>query len=70
MSLRLATFKDDETGEIIPKMREQLQELSGVDITDVNGQLKNTYDIYLEIGKVFNTLDKNSQLQIGEILGG
>ena len=70
MSMRLATFKDDETGEIIPKMAESIKELTNVDITDINGQLKNTYDIYNEIGKVYKDLDKNSQMQLNEILGG
>lgn len=70
LSMRLATFKDDETGEVIPQMAEKIKELSDVDITDVNGQLKNTYDIYTEIGKVYKDLDKNTQLQLNEILGG
>lgn len=70
LSMRLATFKDDETGEIIPKMAESIKSLTNVDITDLNGQLKNTYDIYMEIGQVYKDLDKNSQLQINEILGG
>ena len=70
LSMRLATFKDAETGEVIPQMAEKIKELSGVDITDLNGQLKNTYDIYTEIGKVYKDLDKNTQLQLNEILGG
>lgn len=70
LSMRLATFKDDETGEIIPKMAESIKSLTNVDITDLNGQLKNTYDIYMEIGQVYKDLDRNSQLQINEILGG
>lgn len=70
LSMRLATFKDTETGEVIPKMAEKIKELSGVDITDLNGQLKNTYDIYTEIGKVYKDLDKNTQMQLNEILGG
>ena len=70
LSMRLATFKDDETGEVIPKMAESIKELTNVDITDVNGQLKSTYDIYNEIGKVYNDLDKNSKMQLNEILGG
>lgn len=35
LSMRLATFKDDETGEVIPQMAEKIKELSDVDITDV-----------------------------------
>lgn len=68
--MRLATFKDTETGEVIPKMAEKIKELSGVNITDLNGQLKNTYDIYTEIGKVYKDLDQNTQMQLNEILGG
>lgn len=70
LSMRLATFKDTETGEVIPQMAEKIKELSGVDITDINGQLKNTYDIYTEIGKVYKDLDQNTQMQLNEILGG
>lgn len=68
--MRLATFKDTETGEVIPQMAEKIKQLSGVDITDLNGQLKNTYDIYTEIGKVYKDLDQNTQMQLNEILGG
>lgn len=70
LSMRLATFKDTETGEVIPQMAEKIKELSGVNITGLNGQLKNTYEIYTEIGKVYKDLDKNTQLQLNEILGG
>lgn len=70
LSMRLATFKDTETGEVIPQMAEKIKELSGVDITDINGQLKNTYDIYTEIGRVYKDLDQNTQMQLNEILGG
>lgn len=70
LSMRLATFKDTETGEVIPQMAEKIKELSGVDITDLNGQLRNTYDIYTEIGKVYKDLDQNTQMQLNEILGG
>ena len=70
LSMRLATFKDTETGEVIPQMAEKIKELTNVDITDLNGQLKNTYDIYTEIGKVYKDLDQNTQMQLNEILGG
>lgn len=70
LSMRLATFKDTETGEVIPQMTEKIKELTNVDITDLNGQLKNTYDIYTEIGKVYKDLDQNTQMQLNEILGG
>ena len=36
LSMRLATFKDTETGEVIPQMAEKIKELSGVNITGLN----------------------------------
>ena len=70
--MRLATFKDSETGEVFPKMAEDIKRLTNntVNLTDASGKLKSTFQIYKEIGKVYKDLDQSSQLQLNELLGG
>ena len=68
ISLRLATFKD-ENGEVIPKLAGDLGAL-GVQVTDSSGQIRSTFDIFRDLGKIFKDLDKNTQLQLSEMLGG
>ena len=72
MSMRLATFKDSDTGEVFPKMADDIKRLTNntVSLTDASGKLKSTFQIYKEIGKVYKDLDQSSQLQLNELLGG
>lgn len=69
ISLRLASFKDDETGETIVKLAEDLQKL-GVQATDSSGQIRSTFDILMDLSKVWNDLDRNTQLSLSEKIGG
>ena len=70
--MRLATFKDDSTGEVFPKMAQDIKRLTNntVDLTDASGKLKRTFQKYKVIGKVYKDLDQSSQLQLNELLGG
>lgn len=69
ISLRLATFKDDETGELIPTLADDLEKL-GVSAVDSAGQIRSTFDILRDLGKVYKDLDKNTQLKLSEQIGG
>ncbi|MBS5307791.1 phage tail tape measure protein [Clostridium sp.] len=69
ISLRLATFKDDETGELIPTMAEDLKQL-GVSAVDSAGQIRSTFDIMRDLGGIYKDLDTNMQLKLSEMLGG
>ena len=62
-------MKDEETGEPIPKLKESLEEL-GVQVVDSAGQIRSTFDIYKDLGRVWNDLSKNKQIEMSEILGG
>ena len=59
--MRLSTFKDDETGEVFPKLAEDIKRLTNntVNLTDASGKLKSTFQIYKEIGKVYKDLDQS-----------
>lgn len=43
--------------------------LLGISVTDLNGKLKPTSDLFLEISKQFETLDKAQQLELADKLG-
>lgn len=68
ISLRIAEMKDEE-GNLIPKMAETLQQY-GVEMTDAAGQMRSTFDIFMDLGKVWNSLSRNQQLDLSEMLGG
>lgn len=68
ISLRLATMKTEE-GEIIPKLAEDLDNV-GVKATDSSGQLKSTFDVLTELSKVFNDLDRNTQMSLLDKIAG
>ncbi|MGL5328933.1 MAG: phage tail tape measure protein, partial [Peptostreptococcaceae bacterium] len=69
LSMRMATFKDDETGSPILKFAENMKKI-GVEMYDVNGQIRSTYDILLDVSKVWGTLDRNTQMSTANLLGG
>lgn len=62
-------MKDEETGEPIPKLKEDLEAL-GVQVVDSAGQIRSTFDIYKDLGRVWNDLSKNKQIELAEKLGG
>lgn len=62
-------MKDEETGEPIPALKEQLEAL-GVQVVDSAGQIRSTFDIYKDLGGIWNNLSKNRQVELAEKLGG
>ena len=54
----------------VPKFRKELQDLAGIDLLDTNGELKSTYDIMVELGAVWDSLDSLTKSQIGNDLFG
>ena len=44
--------------------------MTGVDLTDTNGQFRSTYDILLDISKVWDTLDTKQQALLLENIAG
>ena len=51
-------------------MGELVKTLTGVDLTDVNGEFRNTYEVLSEIGQVFDTLNSKEQALLLEELAG
>lgn len=79
LSMRLRASKTDleEAGldteglaSSVSALREELMALTGVDIQKSNNQFKNTYQILMEIGAVWDRLTDISQANVTEILFG
>ena len=60
----------EENEELNPKLGELVKTLTGVDLTDVNGEFRNTYEVLSEIGQVFDTLNSKEQALLLEELAG
>lgn len=69
ISMRLRGVADDGE-EVDAKLGDFVKTLTGVDMTDANGEFRSTYDILLDIGKVWDTLDSKSQASLSEKLFG
>lgn len=60
----------DEAYNTIPKYREKLMAISGVDILDGVGDFRSTYDIINDLADVWSTLDDQSQAAITNMVAG
>lgn len=69
ISMRLRGLSEDEE-ELNPKLEEMIKTMTGVDLTDTNGQFRSTYDILLDISKVWKTLDTKQQALLLENIAG
>ena len=66
---RLRGLSEDEE-ELNPKLEEMIKTMTGVDLTDTNGQFRSTYDILLGISEVWDTLDTKQQALLLENIAG
>lgn len=70
ISMRLRGIAD-ENGELVPKMEELVKNLAGVDITDrQTGDIRSTFDILNDIGKVWDNLNDKQQALLAENIAG
>lgn len=60
----------EEGEELNPKLGELVKTLTGVDLTDANGEFRNTYDILTEIGEQFDGLNSKEQALLLEEIAG
>lgn len=56
--------------ELNASLGELVKTLTGVDLTDANGEFRSTYDILVDISKVFNTLSSQEQALLLEEVAG
>lgn len=69
LAMRLrGTAEDGE--ELDAKLAPLIKRLTGVDLTDANGEFKSTYEVLSKIGEVYNQLDSMTQATISEKLFG
>ncbi len=66
ISMNLAKMKNTVDG-IKPKLKSMIKEVTGVNITDINGQMRSTYDIMVDISKVWDKLTVNQKVTIIKI---
>ena len=69
ISMRLRGLSEDGE-ELNPKLEEMIKTMTGVNLTDTNGQFRSTYDILLDITKVWDTLDTKQQALLLENIAG
>ena len=56
--------------ELTASMGEFIKELTGVDLTDANGEFRSTYDVLKDIGEVWDTLNSKQQAMLAEEIAG
>lgn len=56
--------------ELNASMGEFIKQITGVDLTDTNGEFRSTYDILNDIGKVWDTLNSKQQAMLAEEIAG
>lgn len=56
--------------ELNAAMEEGIKRITGVDLTDANGEFRSTYDILKDIGKVWDTLNSKEQAMLAEDIAG
>ena len=69
-SLKTLSARIGQVQKGVPRFRKELLDLAGVDLLDMNGQLKSTYDIMNELGSKWKGLDSLTKSQIGNDLFG
>lgn len=69
ISMNLAKMKNTVDG-IKPKLKSMIKEVTGVNITDINGQMRSTYDIMVDISKVWDKLTVNQKALLGQEIAG
>lgn len=69
ISMRMRGVSEDGE-ELTASMGEFIKELTGVDLTDANGEFRSTYDVLKDIGEVWDTLDSKQQAMLAEEIAG
>lgn len=69
VSMRLRGISDD-ADEVVPKLDKLIKTTTGVDIMKDNNTFKSTYEILLEISKVWKNLDDTTQANLLEKMFG
>ena len=68
----LQAIGEDSDGliEVTSKLQASIKSLTGVDITDANGQLRSTYEIMDDLAEVWEQLNTNTQANVLEVIAG
>lgn len=56
--------------ELNASMGEFIKTMTGVDLTDANGEFRSTYDVLKEIGEVWDELNSMEQASLAEEIAG
>lgn len=56
--------------ELNASMGEFIKNITGVDLTDANGEFRSTYEVLNDIGKVWDTLNSKQQATLAEEIAG
>ncbi|OOM82119.1 phage-related minor tail protein [Clostridium puniceum] len=69
ISMRIRGVKDEE-GELVPTMREDLKSIADIDIKNVNGGFKSTYEIVKSLGEKWSTFSDIQKANLSEEIAG
>lgn len=74
ISMRLAGFNDqgEKDVQLVAKLNDEFQKIANMSLTDVNGQLKSTFEIVDEYSKKVKELNLSNEVQsyLGELVAG
>lgn len=74
ISMRLAGFNDqgEKDVQLVAKLNDEFQKIANMSLTDVNGQLKSTFEIVDEYSKKVKELNLSNETQsyLGELVAG
>lgn len=69
ISMRMRGVSEDGE-ELNASMGEFIKNMTGVDLTDANGEFRSTYDVLNDIGKVWDNLNSMQQASLAEEIAG
>ncbi len=66
--LRGMSESGEEIDGLLPELQEKFKKFANVDIEDLNGELRSTYDIIVDLAKQWDTMSAEEQAYISERL--
>jgi TP901 family phage tail tape measure protein len=68
--LRGMSESGEEIDGLLPELQEKFKKFANVDIEDLNGELRSTYDIIVDLAKQWDTMSAEEQAYISELASG
>lgn len=66
IAMNLSKMKNTAKG-VVPEFQNMVKSITGVSLTNLNGQMRSTFDIMVDISKVWDKLSINQKVTIIKI---